>query len=125
MQKSRPNANVIRFLEQIAPSPTYLSVLSFGELRKGILQRARKDPPGAQALTHWVHHLEMEYEDRTLGVDRAIARIWGKLAADRSRPVVDTLLAATAIHHGLTLVTRNIRDVQDTPVVLHNPWLPL
>lgn len=82
-----------------------------------------RDQPGAQALTRWVNRLEIEYENRTLAIDQAIARLWGELAADRSRPAVDTLLAATAIHHRLTLVTRNTRDVQDTPVVLHNPWL--
>ena len=60
---------------------------------------------------------------RILPVDLDIARIWGEFSADRSRAVVDTLLAATAMQHQLTLVTRNTRDIADTPVVLHNPWL--
>ena len=77
---------------------------------------------GANSLSLWVDRLETDFADRVLDVNQQIARLWGELSADRSRPAVDTLLAATAIHHGLTLVTRNVRDVQDTPVVLHNPW---
>ncbi len=83
---------------------------------------ARKDDAGATSLSRWVDHLETEFADRVLDVTQPIARLWGKLAADRTRPFVDTLLAATAIHHGLTLITRNISDVVDTPASLHNPW---
>lgn len=102
---------------------TYLSVLSLGELRKGIAVRAKRDPHGARSLEQWVERLETEYADRVLGVDQAIARTWGELTATRSRPVVDTLLAATAMHHKLLLVTRNTRDIEDTPVLFCNPWV--
>jgi predicted nucleic acid-binding protein len=123
MQKSRPNGNVIRFFQRIPPRSGYISVLSFGELRRGAKLRASKDQAGAQAISVWVDQLEREFADRVLAVDQPIARIWGELSAGRTRPVVDTLLAATAMHHRLVLVTRNVRDVEDTAAVLHNPWL--
>ena len=97
--------------------------MSLGELRKGAAVRAKTDISAAQALALWIDHIEMTYADRILPVDLEIARLWGELSAQRSRPVVDTVLTATALHHGLTFVTRNVRDVQDTGVVLHNPWL--
>ena len=71
----------------------------------------------------WIESMTNVYEKRLLGIDLATARLWGELNVDRTRPAVDTLLAATAISHRLTLVTRNVRDVEDTGVVLHNPWL--
>jgi len=69
-----------------------------------------------------VEGLEFGFLDRILSIDAATARLWGEWSADRPRPVVDTLLAATAVQHGLTLVTRNTRDVQGIPVRVHNPW---
>jgi predicted nucleic acid-binding protein len=66
--------------------------------------------------------LELSFADRILEIDAITARLWGDWSAERPRPVVDTLLAATAAAHGLTLVTRNLRDVQGLPVKLLNPW---
>lgn len=123
LSKARPNPHVLGFLQQLAPEQARISVLTLGELRKGAARRAQRDAAAASMLAQWIDGLENEYKDRILPIDQPIARMWGELSAARSRPVVDTLLAATAIHHGLTLVTRNVRDVQDTPVVLHNPWL--
>ncbi len=122
MQKSRPDPNVVGFFKSIGPGSAYMSVLSFGELRKGIALLDKKDARGAGSLSRWVDQLEGDFAGRVLGIDQSIARIWGELSAGRTRPTVGTLLAATAIHHRLTLVTRNVRDV-DTGVVLHNPWL--
>ena len=123
MQKLRPDGSVVRFLQALTRGSAYISVLSFGELRKGVALRAKKDREGAKALSTWIDQLETDFAGSVLGIDQHIARLWGELSVDRSRPVVDTLLAATAIYHRLTLVTRNVRDVEDLPVVLHNPWL--
>lgn len=68
--------------------------------------------------------LEFSFADRILGIDAATARLWGELSAQRPRPVVDTLLAATAIVHGLTLVARNTSAVQDIDVKLLDPFAP-
>jgi hypothetical protein len=69
-----------------------------------------------------VDGLEYSFADRILGIDAATARLWGDWSSERPRPVVDTLLAATAVRRGLTLVTWNIRDVRGIPVKLLNPW---
>ncbi len=93
-------------------------------MRKGVATRSRRHGDASvQKLAAWIDGLEETYRDRLLPVDGPIARLWGEMSATRSRPVVDTLLAATAIAHGLTLATRNVRDVNDMPVTLHNPWL--
>jgi predicted nucleic acid-binding protein len=66
--------------------------------------------------------LEFSFADRILGIDAATARHWGDWSAERPRPVIDTLLAATAVQRDLTLVTRNVTDVQDLPVKVLDPW---
>jgi toxin FitB len=100
-----------------------LSVLTLGELRKGVEARRRIDSTAAaDQLGMWVDGIETTYADRVLPVDTSVARIWGELSAARSLPVIDTLIAATAIVHGLGLVTRNTRDVAFTGVALINPW---
>jgi hypothetical protein len=121
-RKKQANERVISFLSTAEPSALFISVLSLGELRKGVALKIRSDADGAKRLGAWVDGLEFSFGERILGVDAAIAREWGELSAQRSRPVVDTLLAATALVHKLTLVTRNISDVHDLGVMLLDPW---
>lgn len=121
-RRKQADAGVIAFLEAADSPALYLSVLTIGELRKGIAAKRRTDPIAAKALSGWVEGLEFGFADRLLGVDAETARLWGDWSADRPRPVVDTLLAATAAQHGLTFVTRNTRDVAGLPVKTHNPW---
>ena len=122
-RKTRPNAAVTSFLKGLPSERIFISVLTIGELRKGAPLRAKQDPSAAMIIDTWIESVAEIYGQRILCIDLSTARLWGDLTADRTRPAVDTLLAATAIHHRLTLVTRNVRDVQDTGVVLHNPWL--
>jgi toxin FitB len=121
-RKKKPEQRVISFLNAADSSVLHLSVLSLGELRKGIAMKERSDPDFAKKLQHWVDGLEYSFAERILGIDLATARIWGELSAQRSRPVIDTLLAATAIAHDLTLVTRNAGDVHDIKVRILDPW---
>jgi toxin FitB len=121
-RKKQANERVISFLSAAEPSALFISVLSLGELRKGVALKMLSDADAAKRLGAWVDGLEYSFGDRILGVDAAIARQWGELSAQRSRPVVDTLLAATAVVHKLTLVTRNISDVHDLGVKLLDPW---
>ena len=121
-RRKQADERVIRFLSSAEPSVLFLSVLTLGELRKDVALKGRSDPSAARALGSWVDGLEFSFADRVLGVDAATARLWGELSAQRPRPVVDTLLAATAVVHGLTLVTRNTADVLDTGVSLLDPW---
>ncbi len=121
-RKARADSGVIAFLSAAEAAGLFLSVLTLGELRKGVAAKYRTDPRAADQLGAWVDGIETIFADRVLPIDAAIARRWGELSANRSLPVVDTLIAATAISHGLTLVTRNIRDVESTGVPLVNPW---
>jgi predicted nucleic acid-binding protein len=97
-------------------------VLTLGELRKGVAKKKREDEFEAGRLADWVDGMEYSFADRILGVDAATARLWGDWSSERPRPVVDTLLAASAVQRGMTLVTRNIRDVRGIPVKQLNPW---
>ncbi len=121
-RKKQANERVMSFLSGAEPSALFISVLSLGELRKGVALKIQSDADAAKRLGAWVDGLEFSFGERILGVDAAIARQWGELSAQRSRPVVDTLLAATALVHKLTLVTRNISDVHDLGVKLLDPW---
>jgi len=123
-RKPVPDSGVIAFLQATDPSTVFISALTIGELRKGIVTRRVKypDPRATSRLAAWVEGLETSFSDRILGIDLSAARLWGDWSGQRPRPVVDTLLAATAVMHDLTLVTRNIRDVLDLPVKLHDPW---
>jgi predicted nucleic acid-binding protein len=121
-RRKQADPNVIAFLNSLDASTLYFSVLALGELRKGVAAKRQSDPETAKQLDAWVDALELSFGDRILGIDAATVRLWGELSAERPRPVVDTLLAATAAVHGLTFVTRNTRDVQDIKVKLLNPW---
>jgi toxin FitB len=122
-RKKRPDERVLAFLAKVNPTSLYLSCLSVGELKKGVALKMKSDPLAAKAIAGWVDGLETNFADRILSVDTASAKLWGEWSAQRPRPVVDTLLAATAVAHDLVLVTRNESDVQDLPVKVLNPWL--
>lgn len=121
-RRKQADQRVIAFLSAAEPSSLYISALTLGELRKGVALKKRIDPDTARKLAHWVDGLEYSFADNILGINAAIATIWGELSAQRPRPVIDTLIAATAIAHDLILVTRNTADVEDIKVDLLNPW---
>ena len=121
-RKKNADAGVIAFLQATDSSALYVSVLSIGELLKGIALKRRSDRAAAKGLAEWLEGLEAGFADRILPIDAATARLWGDWSSDRPRPVIDTLLAATAARHSLTLVTRNTRDVSGLPVQVRNPW---
>lgn len=101
-----------------------ISVLVIGEIRRGIEAFRRRDPRGAGGLERWLAGLVRDHGDRVLSVDGRVAEEWGRLSALRPGSVIDVLLAATARVHGLTLVTRNVRDVEWTGVAWMNPFEP-
>jgi predicted nucleic acid-binding protein len=123
-RKKKADAGVISFLQGAEESSLFISVLTLGELRKGVAAKKLNDPDqdAAKRLEAWVDGLEFSFADRILSIDAATARLWGDWSGQRPRPVVDTLLAATAVPHDLTLVTRNLRDVRGIPVKLLDPW---
>ena len=121
-RRKQAEPRVMSFLMEADPSSLNLSVLSLGELRKGIALKRSSDPEMARQLSAWVDGLELSFAERILGVDAAVAKLWGDLSAERPRPVIDTLLAATAMVHELIFVTRNTADVDGIKVRLLNPW---
>jgi toxin FitB len=124
--KPRPEANVTTWIERIDESLLYLSVLTLGEIRRGIavLPQSRR----RATLEAWLDkELRMRFEDRILAIDQEVADRWGLLtAAARSNgivlPVIDGLLAATALEHNLTLVTRDTGQIPSMGVAVFNPW---
>ena len=102
----------------------WLSVLTVGEIRRGIELKRRKDEVTARHLDVWLQGLLGSFESRILPVDARVAELWGRLNVPDPRPTVDTLLAATALVHGLTLVTRNVGDFAGTGVKVLNPFDP-
>ena len=119
-----PDGHVVAWLAAVGQDELYVSVLTLGELANGVARRRLRDPDGAASLAHWLEGIELLFADRVLPIDTAVAVAWGEFSADRSRPVVDTLLAATAMVHGLPLVTRNLKDIEGLPVPVLDPWQP-
>lgn len=97
-------------------------MLVIGELHLGMEQVRRRDPAGASALTQWLARVTGGYANRILSVNTPVAEPWGRLNVPDPLPVIDGLLVATAIVHELTLVTRNVADVENTGVDTLNPF---
>jgi toxin FitB len=124
--KPRPDLSVVRWLDDVDEDSVYLSSLTLGELRQGVDALA----PGRRRdqLDQWLAvNLPERFAARVLAVDATVAERWGSLRASAARsgrtlPVVDSLIAATALEHGLAVVTRNVRDFQDVGVRLVDPW---
>ena len=100
----------------------FVSVLTLGEVRKGIERLRRTAPDRCKVFEQWLERLCVDYAGDILGVTDAIADRWGRLEADRARPVIDGLLAATALENSLTIATRNTKDFAGTGVKLVNPF---
>ena len=118
----RADAGVVEWFDAQSPKDLFLSVVTIGEIRQGIEQLRDRDARQASGIDRWLSGLVQFYEDRLLYVDGAVAEEWGRLRATRGAPVVDSLLAATARVHRLTLVTRNLRDFTGLRVRLLNPF---
>ena len=121
-RRPRPEQKVLDFLAATEPSQLFISVLTLGELRKGIELRRRTDAVAADNLAAWADTIESNFSDRILSINVSVARRWGELAAVRSLPAIDGLLAATALEADLQIVTRNTADFAGTGVSFLNPW---
>jgi hypothetical protein len=123
LRRKAPDESVTRWFEERPAGTLYLSVLTLGEIRKGI--ETLPDPARRLVLLDWLEtDLPAFFAGRILPIDTAVADRWGRLVAQAGRPLpaIDSLLVATAAQHGLTLVTRNLRDVQGLGVQVINPW---
>lgn len=118
----RADASVTAWFACVAEEEIFLSVLTIGEIRRGIESVRRRDPDSAAALDRWLNLVSEAHADRVVQIDRAIAEEWGRMNVPDPLPVVDGLLAATARILGLTLVTRNVADVEATGVQVLDPF---
>ena len=123
-KRERADTGVRQWFAGVDDTELFLSVLTIGEIRRGIESIHRRDRTRALALNRWFHALVTEYEARILLVDQKVAEEWGRMNAAATLPAVDSLLAATARVHGLTFVTRNTKDVTRTGVPCLNPFRP-
>lgn len=123
IRRKSPNPRVEDWFASVLASELFLSVLVLGEIRQGIERLAPRDPKRATALAHWLGQLVNGYGDRVVPVTAEVADVWGRLNVPKTLPVVDGLLAATALVRGWALVTRNAKDVESTGVRVVNPWL--
>ncbi|TCT06345.1 type II toxin-antitoxin system VapC family toxin [Paralcaligenes ureilyticus] len=123
LRRKAPNPAVLQWFTHRPASTLYLSVLTLGEIRKGVEAISKVDR--RQLLVDWLEtELSAFFIGRILSVDVAVADRWGRLvaAAGRPLPAIDSLLAATALEHDLVLVTRNTKDFESLGVSLINPW---
>lgn len=118
----RADSGVAAWFATTPGKDLYLSVVVLGEIRKGIESKRRRDAAAADALDRWYLAVVNGYHGRILPIDAAIADCWGRLNVPDPLPAVDGVLAATALVHGMTLVTRNTKDVVRTGATLHNPF---
>jgi predicted nucleic acid-binding protein len=121
-KKERCAPKVSSWAATVPRNQDFLSVLVVGELVRGATLKRRTDPQMADALSRWIARLTHLYAERILPVTLEIAEEWGRLSALRPIPPEDGLLAATALVHRLTLVTRNVKNVEGLGVSLLNPW---
>lgn len=123
LRRKSPDPGVANWFSQRPPATLHLSVLTLGEIRKGI--DGIGDDSRRQSLIDWLEtDLPTFFTGRILSVDGAVADRWGRLIAAKERPLpaIDCLLAATALEHDLVLVTRNVKDFAGLPVQIFNPW---
>jgi predicted nucleic acid-binding protein len=118
----RGSRQAVAWLRSVRPESVYLSALTLGEIMRGVILRSKSDPQTAARLTEWLEQLRLDHANRILPVTDRVALEWGRIVALKPRGDIDGLIAATAIVHDLILVTRNVRDFEDTAVSLINPW---
>lgn len=124
--KPAPHAAVLEWMAAQQPENLFVSAMTLGELERGVM----KLPPSRRRneLTTWLAQLALGFEDRVLPFDHETARVWADMCArteSKGRPLAafDSIIAATALQQGLTVVTRNERDFEPAGVLLMNPWM--
>ena len=122
LRRRRRHPQVERWMADQNPSDVYISAMTVGEIERGIVRQERRNPPFARDLTDWLRGVIDFYGDRILNVDMSIARRWGRLSAQIGHEGTDLIIAATALEHDLTVVTRNVRHFQPTGARILNPF---
>ena len=122
LRRPERNASVARWLRTQPPEDLYISVISIGEIVYGAARQRRRQPAFAELLERWLESVAASFHDRVLPFDEAAARRWGLLHAELGYTNSDLQIAAIALEHDLTVVTRNVRDFEHTGVEVVNPF---
>lgn len=122
----KADANVVAWSESVDAADLFISAITVMELELGVLTMERKDPVQGAVLRAWLEQQVLpEFYDRTLSIDTAVAQRCARLHVPDKRSERDALIAATALVHGMAVVTRNVADFRRTGVNIVNPWEPL
>jgi len=122
LRRKERNPGVVGWISEQGSSDLFLSVVTIGEIERGIMQQQTRNAAFALELGKWLDRLLSLYADRILPIDTPAARRWGRLSAMIGHNGADLLIAATAQEHGLTVVTRNVRHFEPTGVSVFNPF---
>ena len=122
MRRRLPAPEVVAWLQDVSSAELHLSVLTLGEIRRGIELLRSRDVEQARAIETWLATIEAAFVDRVLRLDAPIADAWGRLRAVHTLPIVGSLIAATALVHGLTVVTRDRGPFERCGVPWLDPW---
>jgi predicted nucleic acid-binding protein len=122
-RRKRPDLRVMSWFGSTDRGSLHISVLTLGELTMGAARLARRDGVQAAVLRQWLDDTRQRYTNRIIPIDSEISEAWGELNAIRPLPVIDGLLAATALVRGMTFVTRDTRDIAGTGARTINPWI--
>lgn len=121
LRRQERHPDVAGWVSRQRTADLYLSVVSVAEIEREILRQERLDSEFARVLSAWLDEVLVLYGDRVLAVDAATARRWGRLSGDIGHAGADLLIAATALEHGLSVVTRNVRHFEPTGVDVVDP----
>jgi len=116
------NRNLVQWFGEAPSQDLFVSVLSIGEIERGLERQRMVDPSFAEHLAAWLDIVLRTYGERILPVDIAVARRWGRLSHRIGNKGLDLAIAATALEHGLTVATRNVSDFEPTGVAVFNPF---
>ncbi|MBX9812274.1 MAG: type II toxin-antitoxin system VapC family toxin [Burkholderiales bacterium] len=124
LRKLQRDAELVAWFKQQRATDLFVSVISIGEIERGIARQRAKDPGFAAALAAWLDRVLALYGERILPFELKAARRWGQLSAAIGNESADLMIAGTALEHGLTVVTRNVSDFEPTGVSVLNPFNP-
>ena len=122
LRRRRRNRNVVAWISNVSAADLFLSVVTIGEIELGIARQRVRNPSFAKDLADWLEVTLRAYEERILPLTVGIARRWGRLAAQLGNKQLNLAIAATALEHGLTVVTRNVSDFEPTGVTVLDPF---
>jgi predicted nucleic acid-binding protein len=122
LRRAKPNAGVVAYLKSQANDGTFLSALTIGEIEAGIERQRSQNAEFAAELTQWLALIELQFAHCILPVTPAIAKLWGRLCVQTGNKGIDNLIAATALCHNLTVVTRNLKHFEPTGARVFDPF---